>query len=366
MFRRLPRQLLKVFAWSAFLPLASWADQPLLNSAHSSVRAVAAVQREVSNDWMRQSEVLGTAVGINTSGVAALAVYVDRESPRAAQVVRSLPEQVRGIPVEIRLTDKFRALRRRRHNRSGGSTTGVSHKVAQTFPIQLGTSGGSSIDHAGFSCCGGTLGALVRIGTDQYILSNWHVFESDTAPGKNNVVSTNGDAILQPGLIDTNCDPGSGSEVATLEKRGALPDNNVDCAIAKVVPGMVRSDGAILEIGTLSAQTLVPAINQAVKKSARTTGLTRSVITGLNGTIKVDYEDGCGGHFAFTKTFTGQIIVKGGSTFLGDGDSGSLLVEDAATNPRAIGLLYAGGSSDSVANPIDEVLAFLGATMVGN
>ena len=46
--------------------------------------------------------------------------------------------------------------------------------------------------------------------------------------------------------------------------------------------------------------------------------------------------------------------------------SGPLLVEDVATNPRAVGLLYAGSTTTAIANPINEVLAFLGATMVGN
>jgi hypothetical protein len=38
---------------------------------------------------------------------------------------------------------------------------------------------------------------------------------------------------------------------------------------------------------------------------------------------------------------------------------------DLATNPKAVGLLYAGSSSVAVANPIGEVLTLLGATMVG-
>jgi hypothetical protein len=172
--------------------------------------------------------------------------------------------------------------------------------------------------------------------------------------------------VIQPGLIDVNCSPEDAQVVATLEKRDSLPNSNVDCAIAQVSPGMVRTDGAILEIGTISSQTAPAFINQAVKKSGRTTGLTRNVVTGLNATIRVDYDNECDGHVAFSKTFTGQIVVGGSSQFLGDGDSGSLLVEDVETNPRAIGLLFAGGSTDAVANPIDEVLSFLGATMVGN
>jgi len=54
------------------------------------------------------------------------------------------------------------------------------------------------------------------------------------------------------------------------------------------------------------------------------------------------------------------------SAFLRSGDSGSLLVQDVATNPRAIGLLFAGNTSVAFANPIGQVLSFLGATMVGN
>jgi len=59
------------------------------------------------------------------------------------------------------------------------------------------------------------------------------------------------------------------------------------------------------------------------------------------------------------------VIKNRGSKFLNSGDSGSLMVEDVTTNPRAVGLLFAGSSTDAIANPIDEVLAFLGATMVG-
>ncbi len=129
---------------------------------------------------------------------------------------------------------------------------------------------------------------------------------------------------------------------------------------------MVRADGAILEIGTISSQTVGASLNQAVKKSGRTTGLTRSKVSGLNASVSVTYENECAGGTAFTKTFTGQIIIANkGSKFLNSGDSGSLMVEDVATNPRAVGLLFAGSSITAVANPIGQVLSFLGATMVG-
>jgi len=134
-----------------------------------------------------------------------------------------------------------------------------------------------------------------------------------------------------------------------------------------VVPGQVSSTGSILEIGTISKSTVSAALRQAVKKSGRTTGLSRSTISGLNATISVAYDNECAGGAAFTKTFTGQIVIANkGSNFLDSGDSGSLMVEDVATNPRAVGLLFAGSSTSAIANPINDVLNFLGATMVGN
>jgi hypothetical protein len=130
---------------------------------------------------------------------------------------------------------------------------------------------------------------------------------------------------------------------------------------------MVRTDGAILEVGTLSSSTVGASINQAVKKSGRTTGLTRSTISGLNATISVAYDNECAGGSAFTKTYTGQIVISNRrSGFLAGGDSGSLMVEDVSSNPRAVGLLYAGSRTSAIANPIGHVLSFLGASMVGN
>src|SRR5262249_214479 len=137
-------------------------------------------------------------------------------------------------------------------------------------------------------------------------------------------------------------------------------------SLAQVRSGMVATDGSILEIGTLSASTVAASVGQAVKKSGRTTGLTRGTISALNATVTVGYETECGAT-AFNKTSTGQIIVgQRRSSFLNSGDSGSLMVEDVATNPRAVGLLFAGSSTSAVANPIGDVLSFLGASMVGN
>ena len=364
MFKMFSSFVSKGFAAVAGLAIsfgtATAAPPGVLDGSHPSVRGVIAAQESVTASWMQRDGVLGTAVGLDASGQPAVVVYVDREHENVGDIVRSFPAQVRGTGVRVEVTEKFRALAKS----SGGSTT--DHKAKQSLPIQLGTSGGWGKDVANGYCCGGTLGSLVLIGGKQHILSNYHVLEADKVPGGNNTVATTGDAVIQPGLIDINCNAANGQTVATLVRKDLLPNTNVDAAVAEVVPGAVASDGSILAIGPISSQTVGAALNQPVKKSGRTTGFTRSSVSGLNATINVTYENECAGGTAFTKTFRGQIVINNrGSRFLAGGDSGSLMVEDVATKPRAVGLLFAGSSSSAIANPIGEVLQVLGATMVG-
>lgn len=248
----------------------------------------------------------------------------------------------------------------------GGGET-VSHKAKQTMPIQLGTSGGWKYDLANGYCCSGTLGALVTKSGVIYILSNFHVFAADVVSGGNDLVAGIGDPIIQPGLIDVGCKAAGAQDVATLDAwRDPLAGKNVDAAIAWTDGTKVKNDGSILEVGTVSSTTVTAFLNQAVKKSGRTTGLTRSKVTGLNATIMVTYDTECAGTSRGTATFMNQIIVANrASKFLAGGDSGSLLIEDVATNPRAVGLLFAGSSSVAVANPIQEVLDSFSVSMVG-
>jgi hypothetical protein len=370
LIRRITRAVLAVVAGLGIQSTTHAAG--LLTLDHPNVRAVVAVQNTLTTDLMKLPGVLGTAVGLDDSGQMALVIYVDQDSPSRADIIRGLPPQVRGIGMKAELTEKFRAFAGKPPG-AGGGGGGVSHTAKQTPPIQLGTSGGWSKDLANGYCCGGTLGSLIQVNGVQYILSNYHVFESDIVPGGNNAVATTGDYIIQPGLIDVNCSAAGAQNVATLVKLSSLPDNNVDCSVAQVLPTMVSSTGTILEIGTLSQTTVGASLKQAVKKSGRTTGLTSSTVSGLNATISVTYDNECAGGIAFTKTFTGQIVIANSrSKFLNAGDSGSLMVENVTTNPRAVGLLYAGSSTSAIANPIEAVLQFVGgalggtATMVGN
>jgi hypothetical protein len=332
---------------------------PVLSRANPLIRSVMTIQERHTPALMAKPDVIGTATTINEAGIPSIMLIVTSK-----EAFKAAPKSIDGTPVVPFLTDPFVAMKGKPGGNDGGG--GVDHKGLQSTPILMGTSGGWRKDLANGYCCGGTLGSLIQVGGNKRILSNYHVFEADIVNGGNGTTATTGDNIVHPGLIDIGCIANNGINVATLVVTSALPGNNVDCSSANIISGQVDESGAILEIGTISSSTVGASIGQAVKKSGRTTGLSRAEVSGLNATVNITYENECAGGTSFTRTFTGQIVTTNkGSKFLAGGDSGSLMVEDASTNPRAVGLLYAGSRSAAIANPIDDVLSFLGATMVG-
>ena len=108
--------------------------------------------------------------------------------------------------------------------------------------------------------------------------------------------------------------------------------------------------------------TAAAAINMGVKKYGRTTRQTKGTVIAINAIVNVGYSSG-------VACFRGQIITTKMSA---GGDSGSLIVVDATKgrgkreNRKPVGLLYAGSSTTTVANPIDAVLARFGVTIDGN
>ena len=245
---------------------------------------------------------------------------------------------------------------------------GPAHRLDQPFPIELGTSGGNIRDSSKAFCCGGTLGALVQDASgNQYILSNNHVLARTN-------LATIGEDIIQPGLIDQVpvCAKDTNDAVADLSAfvtiqfkiKGTVPTNTVDAAIAQVRPGAVDPSGSILDIGVINSAVVAPSLGLAVVKSGRTSGLTHGNITAVNVTVDISYSKTCGAGNQ-TARFVNQIFVSPG-TFLAGGDSGSLMVEDVAVAPRAVGLLFAGSSTVAVANPIQLVLNSFTVTMVGS
>ena len=262
---------------------------------------------------------------------------------------------------------------------SGTSTVTIvpDNADAQVVPVELGSSGGNSHDFINntskntITCCGGTLGSLVTRGGVQYVLSDNHILaRSDGASG--------GDAIIQPGLIDTaTCTTAGTTTVANLSQFSNLqasPSQNVDAAIAQVIAGKVDAAGNIIYLGATTDANGVPvpgapqggtgipassvAVGRAVAKSGRSTGLTCSTIEATNISTIVSYTVNCDGTGTpFSVTYANQIGVIGGD-FSGEGDSGSLIVTQDTASPLA--LLYAGSDTDTVGNPVADVLNFFG------
>ena len=248
---------------------------------------------------------------------------------------------------------------------------GSDHQVDQTRPIELGTSGGNILDRSMLYCCSGTLGSLVQDALGNlYALSNNHVLARVN-------VATPGEEINQPGQIDQKCDQvgvvADLSDFVVIKfkkgRGGGGAANEVDAAIAQVRADQVRSDGSILDIGTVSANTVAAFVGQTVQKSGRTTGLTFGMVSAVDVTVDVGYSAECGGPLNQTARFVNQIRIGPGG-FSAGGDSGSLVVEEGAVDsndgrPRAVGLLFAGSSNSTLINPIDSVLTLLGVSMVG-
>ena len=222
---------------------------------------------------------------------------------------------------------------------------GANHQVRNTH---FGVSGGTVNDVSRAFCCSGTLGALITDGSNEYVLSNNHVLaRSDQAVA--------GEDVSQPGLIDNSC------QVATVvaDFSGAAPlGSNVDAAVAELRAGQMDSTGFIEDIGVPSSTIVNPSVGLSVAKSGRTTGFTTGSISSINTSVNIQYQRGCGSGRKFTVSYTNQIVIGPGS-FSAGGDSGSLIVtNNASHNP--VGLLYAGSSTTTIANPIGEVLTKLG------
>jgi hypothetical protein len=224
----------------------------------------------------------------------------------------------------------------------GSADGGANHQTRNTH---FGVSGGNVNDITRRFCCSGTLGSLVTDGTTNYVLSNNHVLGLS---GQARV----GDDISQPGLIDNNCQ--TPPIVADFTVAAPLGPSNVDAAIAQLTPGAMDATGFIEDIGTISSVVRAPSLGLGVAKSGRTTGFTTGTIGSINTSVSVQYQRSCGSGKKFVVSYTNQVVINS-STFSAGGDSGSLIVtNDANHNPVA--LLFAGSSTTTIGNPIDQVL----------
>jgi len=312
------------------------------------LRAAIAAKDKYAGQLLAKEGVVGTAVGLGSSGQAVIKVYLTRAG--AAAVAKSLD----GVAVETKVTGELRAILPTAKPGSGGGETDPTKRF--TRPVPIGVSAGNLNDlvYLRTVCTTGTLGARLKGANNQYYaLSNNHVFavENRAQPG---------DPIIQPGQADNGCRSTAADQIGTLANYVPLnfsrtATNVVDAAAAAVTTQTVGSATPVNGYGSPSSSILTAALNMAVEKYGRTTVLTHGTVTGLDASVKIRYGKGN------TATFVHQFIITGtnGSAFNGSGDSGALIVTDNSTH-NPVGLLFAGSTSTTIANPIGDVLTQLG------
>jgi len=280
------------------------------------------VQKKHTGILMARKGVVGTAVGLSQEDQHVVKLYVKEAQDRAG-----LPKKLDGVPVVVEVVGEIRAL--------GDTTAGYR-------PAPIGVSTG----HPNITA--GTIGARVTDGTNVYALSNNHVYADEN---KANI----GDNVLQPGPFDGGTNPAD--VIGTLYDFEPIAfdgsGNQIDAAIA--ISSTALLDNATLSDGYgMPDSTIVNAVPRLrVKKYGRTTGLTKGRVDAVNATVDVGYDTG-------VARFVGQIIIKPGK-FSAGGDSGSLVVTQTGNHP--VGLLFAGSSFITIANPIDTVLNRFGVTI---
>ena len=310
------------------------------------LQAALAAQRHHTDALLRIPGVLGTAVGLLPDGRVGVKILLADTS------VRGLPDGLDGVPVATQVT---------------GLIVARSDPTTRARPAPLGF----SVGHPAITA--GSIGARVVDGAGHvYVLSNNHVLANSND-------ATIGDPTLQPGPYDGGTAPAD--QIGTLyafkpidfSSSGA---NTFDAAIALSDPndlgnatptddgygtpnaaifGDANHDGLFDDEGAL--------LNLYVQKFGRTTKLTHGQVTAINATVMVCYEV----FFGFcikSARFVDQLVIEPG-TFSGGGDSGSLIVTDNdAKNPVA--LLFAGSSTETIANRIDLVLQYFGVSVDGS
>jgi hypothetical protein len=298
------------------------------------------VQERHSNELMTKPGVAGTAIGPGQSAQPVVLMLLEHGG------VPDLPGDLEGVPVRPLVTGKIYALPK--GGTPGGGST-LSPTARWPRPVPIGVSTGNP------SVTAGTIGCRVTDGTNVYALSNNHVYASQN-------LATIGTAVLQPGIYDGGKSPAD--DIGTLFAfepivMSTSASNVIDAAIARSSTTLLGKATPPDGYGLPKSTTATVSFGAKVMKYGRTTGQTSGMVQGTNTIVNVSYDVG-------VARFVGQLLIGGGS-FSAGGDSGSLIVLSGkgADNRKPVGLLFAGGSGYTIANPIDAVLARFGVKVDG-
>ena len=322
------------------IPTVSGASHPEDPSAAGLARAIAA-QESHTPDLLAILGAVGTAVGLGRGSAPVVKVYTIDGS------TTGIPRFVDGFPVVVEVVGPITAQPKLCSGspqlRPDSCTSSIDRTARFDRPVPIGISTGHPAITAG------TIGARVTDGTLVYAVSNNHVYADEN-------LAAVGNNVLQPGAFDGGVDPDDA--IGTLAAFvpivfDGVTENRVDAAIALTTVETVGTSTPSDGYGTPASTTVTATPNMEVIKYARTTGQTTGKVDAVNAIVLVGYSTG-------PALFTGQVIIKsqGGGSFSAGGDSGSLIVTANGNNPVA--LLFAGNSTITVGNPIDEVLTEFG------
>ncbi len=253
-----------------------------------------------------------------------------------------IPGVLDGVSTNVVEVGKIRFQGRRDRNRptQGGDSIGSCHSLAYGY-IMAGTLGVALID---------------RDDGRRVLLSNNHVLADHDSDTETRAHA--GDNVVQPGTLD------GGS--CTTDRIGTLKrwipfttagDNEVDAAIADLndeadaLPCQVGCD-----IGRVNGIKELTEDDEGleVQKCGRTTGYTTGTVLDVDVTVNINYEILTpGGIVIRTIRFVDQILLTAMSDH---GDSGALILD---MDEKAVGLLFAGSNTTTVANRIERVLNLL-------
>ncbi len=317
-----------LFISPAFAQEVSVPPGLLLNKDHPAIQAALETKNRNSARLMKIQGVIGTAIGLGEDGNPVIKVYTLKAG------TPDIPEALEGLPVRVVVTGMIVAL--------------TDPTARQDRPVPIGVSTG----HPDITA--GTIGARVTDGSNVYALSNNHVYANLNK-------ATINDEVIQPGTYDGGKVPNDViGKLSAYEPINFHGGNNImDAAIAfSSTADLNNATPADDGYGTPTSVVTEAALKLPVQKYGRTTGLTNGQIDGIGATVKVCYE--VKGLFCKKiATFINQIEIIPG-TFSAGGDSGSLIVD---MNRNPIGLLFAGSSQSTFANPIGAVLARFGVSI---
>ena len=344
---------------------------------NNDVETILAVQEARADELLEKTNVLATGVGYKIkegqdTDTLSVKVYVDgkvlmEEVPEADRVdpdYDGVPTDVEDMEPCFAFEDILTGTERSTRNGQGGGLgdgqgdglggDGQARGETEVSPLALRNRirpamGGYSVGH--YRITAGTIAACVRnrfwgsSGRNFYILSNNHVLANS-----NN--ARIGDPILQPGPYDGGSYPRD--TIARLSRYIPIDfrpgsRNLVDAAIAQV--DFANCSREVYWIGYLKALMRRASVRPriVVQKTGRTTEYTVGYIDAIHATVNVNYG---GGRIA---RFVDQIIIKPGG-FSAGGDSGSLILD---TDENALGLLFAGSSTHTIANYVEHVSRLL-------